>query len=288
MQANSRRRGRPAMKPRLSREADQSDDELRTLHLVRRSRRAAGWLTIGIATVSFVLSFTSLRELAAMAAWPGWPSWLWPLIIDGTIVLATLGIVSLAPYLDQFWNRVFLWGVLSSAALVSVGGNALHAWLSTGHMVLWMRWGRRGLPVFHPGPYSRRPISPPSCGGSIPRRRPTPPRSCATVRWSWRWTGWTNGARRRQMHEDGYCRNVSTTKIAHALCYLYECRPPMSLRAIGAQPEIELHHDNVGKIRDAAPIVLVCPSLAGGEDLVGAAWVEIGWARPSHSASRRR
>ena len=86
MQANSRRRGRPAMKPRLSRDADQTDDELRTLHLVRRSRRAAGGLTIGIATVSFVLSFTSLRELAAMAAWPGWPSWLWPLIIDGTIV----------------------------------------------------------------------------------------------------------------------------------------------------------------------------------------------------------
>ena len=145
MQANSRRRGRPAIKPRLAREADQTDDELRTLHLVRRSRRAAGGLTVGIATVSFVLSFTSLRELAAMAAWPGWPSWLWPLIIDGTIVLATLGIVSLAPYRDRFWNRVFLWGVLSSAALVSVGGNALHAWLSTGHMVLWMRWGSAGL-----------------------------------------------------------------------------------------------------------------------------------------------
>lgn len=42
MQANSRRRGRPAIKPRLAREADQTDDEIRTLHLVRRSRRAAG------------------------------------------------------------------------------------------------------------------------------------------------------------------------------------------------------------------------------------------------------
>jgi len=145
MVANSRRRGWPAIKPRLSREADQADDELRTLHLVRRSRRAAGWLTVGIATVSFVLSFTSLRELAAMSAWPGWPSWPWPLIIDGTIILATLGIVSLAPYRDQFWNRVFLWGVLSAAALVSVGGNGLHAWLSTGHLVLWMRWGSAGL-----------------------------------------------------------------------------------------------------------------------------------------------
>jgi hypothetical protein len=70
MQANSRRRGWPAIKPRLCREADQADDEARTLHLVRRSRCAAGWLTIGIATVSFVLSFTSLRELAAMRRGP--------------------------------------------------------------------------------------------------------------------------------------------------------------------------------------------------------------------------
>ena len=40
-------------------------------------------------------------DLAAVSAWAGWPSWLWPLIIDGTIILATLGIVSLAPYRDQ-------------------------------------------------------------------------------------------------------------------------------------------------------------------------------------------
>lgn len=50
------------------------DDEWRTLQLVRRSRTAAVWLTVGIATVSFVLSFNSLRSLAAMTAWPGWPS----------------------------------------------------------------------------------------------------------------------------------------------------------------------------------------------------------------------
>ena len=104
-------------------------------------------MTVGIAVVSFVLSFTSLRELAAASAWPGWPSWLWPLIIDGTITLATLAIVSLAPYRDQFGNRVFLWAVLGVAALVSVGGNGLHAWLSTGPLVSWMRWGLRDWPV---------------------------------------------------------------------------------------------------------------------------------------------
>ena len=102
-------------------------------------------LTVGIAAVSFVLSFTSLRDLAALSAWPGWPSWLWPLIIDGTIILATLGIVALAPYRDQLRNRAFLWVVLTTAALVSVGGNGLHAWLATGHLVVWMRWGSAGF-----------------------------------------------------------------------------------------------------------------------------------------------
>jgi hypothetical protein len=36
----------------------------------------------------------------------GLQSWLWPLVIDRTIVLATLGIVALAPYWNQFWNRL--------------------------------------------------------------------------------------------------------------------------------------------------------------------------------------
>jgi hypothetical protein len=54
-------------------EAD--DDAVRLLHLVHRSRRLAVWLTVGIAAVSFVLSFTSLRELAAMSAWPGGAGW---------------------------------------------------------------------------------------------------------------------------------------------------------------------------------------------------------------------
>lgn len=101
-------RGQPGPPPAVL-SVSEGADELRTLRLVRRSRTAAVWLTVGIAAVSFVLSFNSLRSLAAMTAWPGWPSWLSPLLLDGLIILATLGIVSLAPYRDQFRNRVFLW-----------------------------------------------------------------------------------------------------------------------------------------------------------------------------------
>ena len=40
---------------------------------------------------------------------------------------------------------------------------------------------------------------------------------------------------------------------------MVECRPALSLRAIGSKPEVRLHHDTVGKIRDAAALVLGGP-----------------------------
>jgi hypothetical protein len=58
---------------------------------------------------------TGIGAARALILWPElvtlgercsrWPSWLWPLIIDGTIIPATLGIVALAPYRDQLRNR---------------------------------------------------------------------------------------------------------------------------------------------------------------------------------------
>ena len=69
---------------------------------------------------------TGIGAARALILWPElvtlgercsrWPSWLWPLIIDGTIILATLGIVALAPYRDQLRNRGFFWVVLGIAA----------------------------------------------------------------------------------------------------------------------------------------------------------------------------
>ena len=58
------------------------------------------------------------------------------------------------------------------------------------------------------------------------------------------------------LHEEGYCSSVASEKVAQTLRYLYESRPALSLRAIGAKPEVGLRHDTVGKIRDAAAAVL--------------------------------
>jgi uncharacterized protein DUF2637 len=241
---------------------DADDDAVRLLHLVHRSRRLAVWLTVGIAAVSFVLSFTSLRELAAMSAWPGWQSWLWPLVIDGTIVLATLGIVALAPYRNQFWNRLFLWAVLAAAALVSVGGNALHAWLATEHLAPWMRAGSAGLACVPPVAL----LATTHILAILWRFNPTRPadetqqvQAGALRIAAERVAKWDAVA--ATIHEQGFLPSQPTAKIAEVLRFLYDRRPAMSLRAIGAQ--VGLHHDTVGKIRDAAGVVV---GAAGGGD----------------------
>ena len=169
-----------------------------------------------------------------------------------------MGIVALAPYRDQLRNRVFLWVVLTAAALVSVGGNALHAWLATGHLIVWMRWGSAGLACVPPVAL----LSTTDILAILWRFDSTAPpdltsrlRDRALELAVERMDKWEAAA--AKIHEEGYCQSVPTAKIAHTLRYLYEARRlALSLRAIGGKPEVGLHHDNVGKIRDAAPVVL--------------------------------
>ncbi len=84
-------------------------------------------MVIGVA--SFALSFASLYDLACRCGMYASFASLWPITVDGTIVLATMAIVALAEYPEQRRNRRFFWVMLGSAALVSVSGNALHALL---------------------------------------------------------------------------------------------------------------------------------------------------------------
>ena len=96
------------------------------------TRSAAVVITAGIGVASFVLSFAALRDLAARAGVPGQLAWLWPLIVDGTILQATMAVVVLAGYQDQSSSRRYFWTVLTCAAAVSVGANALHAVIPAG------------------------------------------------------------------------------------------------------------------------------------------------------------
>jgi hypothetical protein len=84
-------------------------------------------ITTAIGAASFLLSFATLCDLAARAGAPPRLAWLWPVIVDGTIVQATVSLLALAAYPAQRRNRGFFWTVLIAAAMVSIGSNALHA-----------------------------------------------------------------------------------------------------------------------------------------------------------------
>ena len=86
-----------------------------------------GMLALG----GFTLSFAALRDLAVKVGMPADLAWLWPLLIDGMIVEATLAVVALSQRSSRraVW---YAWFLLAVGALVSVGSNGAHA-VITGH-----------------------------------------------------------------------------------------------------------------------------------------------------------
>lgn len=97
--------------------------------VLRATLVSAVVITTVIGIASFVLSFAALWDLATMAGVPRNLSWLWPVIVDGTILQATISVIALA-HVDQHGGRRFFWAVLVIAAMVSVGANAMHAFIS--------------------------------------------------------------------------------------------------------------------------------------------------------------
>jgi len=95
------------------------------------TRILAVGITFGVGAASFALSFTSLRDLATRGHVPSGQAWLWPLMVDGAILLATLGVVVMAGDPQCHKDRRFFWLVLGGGAVVSIACNALHAVLPT-------------------------------------------------------------------------------------------------------------------------------------------------------------
>lgn len=82
---------------------------------------AAGTVAIGLA--AFWLSFTALADLAHRSGIGAGQAWVWPLLVDGLIVVATIAVVAL----DGRAGAWYAWALLSCGALVSVVANILHA-----------------------------------------------------------------------------------------------------------------------------------------------------------------
>lgn len=82
--------------------------------------------TVFIALGAFWLSFTSLSALARACGIPASRAWMWPLIVDGVIVVATVSVVAISSTQDRRAVR-YPWLLLTAGAAVSVLANASHA-----------------------------------------------------------------------------------------------------------------------------------------------------------------
>jgi hypothetical protein len=96
---------------------------------VRRSNPVVNWATaIGVvclAAAGFVLSFSSLRDLAIASGVPVGLAFLWPLIVDGFIVVAMLAAYTLKSRRPSAtW---YPWVAVGLFSAISVVGNAMHA-----------------------------------------------------------------------------------------------------------------------------------------------------------------
>ncbi|MFQ6332132.1 DUF2637 domain-containing protein, partial [Nocardia sp. CWNU-33] len=92
------------------------------------ARWSAVLVVVVIGVAAFVLSFAALEDLAKKAHTPEGLAWLFPVIVDGTIIQATIAVLALADTDGRKWFEC----VLVAGAAVSIGGNIAHA-LVSGH-----------------------------------------------------------------------------------------------------------------------------------------------------------
>ncbi|WP_433862721.1 DUF2637 domain-containing protein [Streptomyces sp. L7] len=86
--------------------------------------RATSTGVSAIAVGGFVLSFSTLRDLAIRSGIPTELAFIWPLIVDGFILVATAAAWALRNQARGTW---YPWAALVLFSGISVAGNALHA-----------------------------------------------------------------------------------------------------------------------------------------------------------------
>ena len=98
--------------------------------------KAVLWTAVGatvvIAVGAFVLSFAALTDLAQRSGIEANLAWIWPIIVDGMIVAATVAIVALNGHSAR--ALVYPWSLLFFGAIVSTAANSVHAILTVDKM----------------------------------------------------------------------------------------------------------------------------------------------------------
>ncbi len=139
--------------------------------------------TVFIALGAFWLSFTSLSALARSCGIPADRAWMWPLIVDGVIVVATVSVVAMSGSTQDRRAVRYPWLLLSVGAAVSVLANASHAILAADARVPSVLAALVAavppvvlVAITHlTVELTRRPISTPPAAAPARDRRPVPP-----------------------------------------------------------------------------------------------------------------
>ncbi|MDF3311734.1 DUF2637 domain-containing protein [Rhodococcus sp. T2V] len=85
-------------------------------------------IAVGITTGAFVLSFAVQRDLALQAEIPHYLTWIFPAIVDGAILGATIAIVALSKINGNATGKHFFLWLAVVVVFISVFGNAYHAY----------------------------------------------------------------------------------------------------------------------------------------------------------------
>lgn len=98
----------------------------------KRNKRIFRWsvaITAVICMASFALSFVALWDLAMGIGLERWITWLFPVFIDGLMIMATISMVNIASDHTKAGvkDRKFFRNVLIFGAAASIAGNAYHA-----------------------------------------------------------------------------------------------------------------------------------------------------------------
>ncbi|NMD64209.1 DUF2637 domain-containing protein [Rhodococcus globerulus] len=89
-------------------------------------------IALGITTGAFVLSFAVQRDLAIQATIPEHLAWIFPVIVDGAILGSTIAIVLISKLKVSGWDKGFYIALAVFVVLISILGNAYHAFNGAG------------------------------------------------------------------------------------------------------------------------------------------------------------
>lgn len=82
-------------------------------------------LVLAVATISFILSYHALQGVASANGLGGWLSYIWPLLVDFSLVVFSLCVVSAHLYSESTWKQ---WVLVSISTGLTVFYNALYAY----------------------------------------------------------------------------------------------------------------------------------------------------------------